>query len=126
MRIIDAFLRGRNVIRDAEEIGGMRVRVIDDAACAIIAVSRLADGADAAENIMVWRQVDETAEALKVDVFAGHVCGDNRNVGMAIEADTDVLEKKMERGAVFADDVAPIGEWLAGGVAHLIMEPWIF
>ena len=126
MRIIDAFLRGRYVIRDAEEIGGMRVGVIDNAACAVIAVTRLADGADADENIMIWREVDEAAEALEVDVFAGRMGGDNRNVGMAIETDTAVLEKKMERGAVFADNVAPIWEWLTGGVAHLVVEPRVF
>ncbi len=55
MRIINAFLRGRNVIRDTEEIGGMRGGVIDDAACAIVAVTRLANGTDTNENIMVWR-----------------------------------------------------------------------
>ena len=126
MRIIDAFLRGRNVIRDAEEIGGMRIGVIDDAACAIVAVTRLADGADADENVMIWRQVDEAAEALEVDVFAGRVSGENRNVGMAVEADAAVLEKEVEGGAVFADDVAPAGERLAGSMANLIVEPCVF
>ena len=126
MRIIDAFLRGRDVIRDAEEIGGMRVGVIDDAACAVVAVTRLADGADTDENIMIWREVDEAAEALEVDVFAGRVGGENRNVGMTVEADAAVLEKEVEGGAVFADDVAPAGERLAGGVAHLVVEPCVF
>ena len=126
MRIIDAFLRGRDVIRDAEEIGGMRVGVIDDAACAIVAVTRLADGADADENVMVWREVDEAAEALEVDVFAWRMSGENRNVGMAVEADAAVLEEEVEGGAVFADDIAPAGERLAGCVANLIMEPSAF
>ena len=126
MRIIDTFLRGRNVIRDAEEIGGMRVGVIDDTACAIVAVTRLADGADADENVMIWRQVDEATEALEVDVFAGRMSGENRNVGMAVEADAAVLEEEVEGGAVFADDIAPTGERLAGCVANLIMEPSAF
>ena len=73
MRFIDAFLRGGDVIRDAEEIGGMRVGVIDNAACAVVAVTRLADGADADENVMVWRQFDKVAEALEIDMFAGRV-----------------------------------------------------
>ncbi len=126
MRIINAFLRGWNVIRDAEEIGGMRGGVIDDAACAIVAVTRLADGSNADENVMAWRQVDEAAEPLEVDVFAGRVSGENRNVGMAVEADAAVLEEEVEGGAVLADDIAPTGERLAGGVANLIMEPSAF
>jgi len=126
MRIINAFLRGRNVIRDTEEIGGMRIGVIDDAACAIVAVTRLADGADADENVMIRRQVDEATEALEVDVFAGRMSGKNRNVGMAVEADAAVLEEEVEGGAVFADDIAPAGERLAGGVANLIMKPSAF
>jgi len=32
----------------------------------------------------------------------------------------------MERGAMLADDIAPIGERLAGSVADLIVEPWAF
>ena len=126
MRRIDAFLRGGDVIGNSYKIDGMGIRVVDDAACAVVAVAGLADGADADENIMVWRQVDETAETLKVDVFAGRVCGDNRNVGMAVEADATVLEEKVEGGAVFADDIAPAGERLAGCVANLIVEPSAF
>lgn len=104
----------------------MAVRVINDAAGPVVAVAWLADGADADEDVMIRRKSDHAAEALEVDVFARRVEGDERNVGMAVEADTAVLEEKMERGAVFADDVAPVGERLAGGMAHLVVEPWVF
>ena len=126
MRIIDAFLRGRNVIRDAEEKGGMRGGVIDDTTCAVVAVTRLTDGADADENVMVWWQGDKAAESLEIDMFAGRMSGENRNVGMAVETDAAVLEEKVKGGAVFTDDIAPAGERLAGGVANLIVEPSAF
>ena len=45
---------------------------------------------------------------------------------MAVETDAAVLEEEVEGGAVFADDIAPTGERLAGGVANLIMEPSAF
>ena len=91
----------------------MAIRVVNDATCAVVAVAWLADGADADEDIMIRRKSDHAAEALEVDMFAWRVEGDNRNVGMPVEADAAILEEKMERGAVFADDRAPTGEWLA-------------
>ena len=126
MRRIDAFLRGGDVIGNSYKIDGMGIRVVDDAACAVVAVAGLADGADADEHVMIWWKGDHAAEALEIDVFAGRVGGDDRDMGMAVETDTAVLEEKMERGAMFADDVAPAGERLAGGVAHLVVEPWAF
>ena len=104
----------------------MAIRVVNDATCAVVTIAWLTNGADADENIMVWRKGDHAAEALEVDMFAWRVEGDNRNVGMPVEADAAILEEKMERGAVFADDVAPVGERLAGGMAHLVVEPWVF
>ena len=104
----------------------MAIRVVNDATCAVVTIAWLTNGADADEDIMIRRKSDHAAEALEVDVFAWRVEGDDRNVGVAVEADTAVLEEKMERGTVFADDVAPVGEWLAGGVAHLVVEPWVF
>ena len=104
----------------------MAIRVVNDATCAVVAVARLTDGADTDEDVMIRRNGDHAAEALEVDMFAGRVEGDDRNVGVAVETDTAVLEEKMERGAMFADDVAPIGEGLAGGMAHLVVEPWAF
>ena len=104
----------------------MAIRVVNDATCAVVAVAWLADGADADEDVMSWRKGDHAAKALEVDMFAWRVEGDDRNVGVAVETDAAILKEKMERGAMFTDDVAPVGEWLAGGVAHLVMEPRVF
>ena len=126
MRRIDAFLRGGDVIGNSYKIDGMAVRVINDAAGPVVAVAGLADGADTDEHVMVRRKGDHAAEALEVDMFARCMEGDDRNMRVPVEADTAVLEEKMERGAVFADDVAPVGKRLAGGVAHLVVKPWAF
>ena len=104
----------------------MGIRVVDDAACAVVAVAGLADGADADEHVMIWWKGDHAAEALEIDVFAGRVGGDDRDMGMAVETDTAVLEEKMERGAVFANDVSPVWKWLAGSMADLVVEPCVF
>jgi len=61
MRGVDAPLRGVYVIRDSEQINGMGVRVINDAARPVVAVARLPDGTDADKNTVVWRQVDKAA-----------------------------------------------------------------
>ena len=99
----------------------MAIRVVYDATCAVVAIAGLADGADADKDVMIHRQVVHIVETLEVNVLSGRVCCDDWNMGVTIETDTAVLEEKMERGAVFADDVAPVGERLAGGMPHLIM-----